>query len=105
MDWQPNPYPDMSQIEYDSLASYMLANGWGDLPAIIIDDENNLIDGYKRHQVARDLGFPSVPAFVIETSGLPDEERRAKYEALRRRMNSSQPLLIDEILAWLNKVR
>lgn len=106
MHWQPDPFPSMDRAEQDGLRAYMLAhNGWGELPPIIVDDEHNLIDGYKRHQVFTDLanehGWPHrAPAYVIDTAGMSDAERRDKYDALRIGVNS-HTVLIDEIEEWL----
>jgi hypothetical protein len=108
MHWQPDPFPSMERYEYDDLAKYMLANnGWGDLPAIIVDDEGNLIDGYKRRQVYMDLREhhawpPHTPAYVLQgVESFPDEAERARqYAALREAVNNHS-VLIDEIENWL----
>ena len=110
MNWSPDPYPTMARIEYERLRDYMIEHdGWGDLPAVVVDDEDNLIDGYKRHtiftQLANERGWPkTAPAYVLETSGLSDAERAKNYTELRRVLNG-RLILIDEIDTWLKTLR
>jgi len=100
----------MDRWEYDALRAYMIEHGgWGDLPAIIVDDEHNLIDGYKRHHVYRDLADEygwngTAPAYVLTTAGMSEDERAEKYAALRLAVNT-HTVLTDEIEAWLRGQR
>jgi hypothetical protein len=106
MKWEPTPYPDMSQAEYDDLAHQMrAAGGWPEgMPSIVVDDEGNLIDGFKRHRVMTDLGYSTAPAIVIQSDSVPEGERAAKYAELRKNLNN-QSLLVDEIENWLKEIR
>jgi hypothetical protein len=103
MKWQPVPYPSMSREQHDDLTRYMRKHGWDtSLGAILVDGEGNLIDGYKRSQVAWELGITSAPARVLlGTESIPDEaERAAKYVELRQALNN-KTLVADEAEAWL----
>lgn len=108
MKWSPDPYPVMERWERDGLRAYMIEHsGWGDLPPIIVDEEGNLIDGYKRgeiySQLAHQNGWPNTcPAVTIQgAERYPDEaERAAAYRSLRQFANS-KTLVADEAEAWL----
>jgi hypothetical protein len=105
--WQPEPYPDMSQQQHDDLARHMAEHGWDDaLGTIIVDEFGNMIDGYKRSQVAWELGITTAPAYVINgAERFPDvAERAARYERLRDAVNN-HTVLTDEIEAWLRAQR
>ena len=110
MKWSPDPYPTMERWQREGLASYMLEhNGWGDLPPIIVDDEGNLIDGYKRGEIYSQLAHVrgwamTAPAVTINgAERYPDEaERAAAYVTLRQYANT-KPVLADEVEAWLRR--
>ena len=112
MKWSPDPYPTMERWERDGLRDYMIEHsGWGDLPPIIVDDEGNLIDGYKRSeihsQLAHQRGWENVcPAITIHgAERFPDEaERAAAYLRLRQYANSDV-VVADEADAWLRGLR
>lgn len=107
MKWHPEPYPSMSREQHADLTRYMRKNGWDEsLGAILVDEEGNLIDGYKRSQVAWELGITNAPARVLQgTESIPDEAARAaKYVELRRSINT-KTLLADEAEAWLRGQR
>ena len=105
--WQPEPYPSMSREQHDDLKAYLLKHGWDDaLGNITVDEMGNLIDGYKRSQVAWELGIGNAPAVVIQgAERYPDEaERAAAYAELRRAINTKLTV-VDEISAWLKEIR
>lgn len=107
MRWSPEPFPSMDQFEYDDLARQFRAAGgrWPEgMPALVVDDQHNLIDGYKRQHVASDLGIKTCHAYVLETAGMSDEERAEKYTLLRTALNN-HTVLTDEIDAWLKELR
>jgi len=97
----------MSREQHDDLTRHMRTNGWDDsLGAILVDEEGNLIDGYKRSQVAWELGITSAPARVLQgIASIPDEaERAAKYVELRAAINT-KTVVADEAEAWLRGER
>lgn len=107
MNWAPEPYPSMRQDEYDDLArqvrraGYTWPEAWGPL---VVDDEHNLIDGFKRQKVAHDLGVTNCPAYVLTSASVPEDERSEKYTTLRAALNH-HAILVDEIEGWLREVR
>jgi len=109
MQWQPADLV-MERHEWDDLASKIrAAGGWcEEFGPIVVDDEGNLLGGYKRVQVMRDTGYghASPPAYVVSAKHLPDEERRQRYPELRRSLNKRTTLsLTDEVEAWLKESR
>jgi hypothetical protein len=102
----------MERWQRDDLRAYMIEhNGWGDLPPITVDEDGNLIDGYKRgeiySQLAHQHGWPmTAPARVVQgAEAYPDEaERAARYGELRRVLNE-KTLASDEADAWLRGAR
>jgi len=105
--WQPVPYPAMTPEERGWIRSHLIAYGWDDaMGHITVDELGNLIDGYKRSEIAWGLGISNVPAYVIQgAERYPDEaERAAKYAELRRAIND-RTTLTDEIEAWLKEAR
>ena len=112
MKWQPDPMPVMADWERDGLRDYIIEHGgWGELPPILVDEDGNLIDGYKRAEVytvvAHRFGWPlNCPATVIQGGArYPDDaERAAAYVRLRAICNS-KTTLTDEIEAWLDPIR
>ena len=105
MKWQPDDLV-MERHEYDYLAARVRASGgWAEeFGPIVVDDEGNLLDGYKRVQVMRDEGYghAAPPAYVVNAKHLPDAERRQRYPELRRRLNARHhEVLLDEVEAWL----
>lgn len=111
MNWTPDPIPTMDQVEYDLLRAYMIEhNGWGQLPALVVDDEHILIDGFKRHQVYTDLaderGWPrTAPVYILYMKDrYTDAQRSYLYVKLRRSLNA-RFVLIDEIEDWLRNER
>jgi len=96
----------MSREEHDGIRAHLIEHGWGDWPPIIVDEFGNLIDGYKRSQIAWELGITNAPAVVIQgAERFPDEaERAVRYAELRARLND-KTVLTDEIEAWLKEIR
>lgn len=112
MKWQPDPLPVMEPWQRDSLRDYILANdGWGGMPPIIVDEDGNLIDGFKRAEVytviANAKGWPlNCPATVIQGGQrYPDESERATAYARLRRYVNHRTVVVDEIEEWLASVR
>jgi hypothetical protein len=112
MKWSPDPYPVMERWQRDGLRAYMIEhNGWGALPPIIVDEEGNLIDGYKRgeiySQLAHQNGWPNnCPATVIQgAERYPDEAERAAAYLKLRQFTNSRPVVADEVEDWLRGQR
>lgn len=83
--------------QYDELKKSVKENGF--LFPIIVNKNKEVIDGYTRLRVARELGISKIPVEVYETSGREEELEMILNLNIRRRQ-----LTKDEIIMLIDKV-
>jgi hypothetical protein len=83
--------------QYDELKKSVKENGF--LFPIIVNKNKEVIDGYTRLRVARELGISKIPVEVYETSGREEELEMILNLNIRRRQ-----LTKDEIIMLIDKI-
>jgi hypothetical protein len=83
--------------QYDELKKSIKENGF--LFPIIVNKNKEVIDGYTRLKIARELGVPKIPAEIYETGGREEELEMILNLNIRRRQ-----LTKDEIIMLIDKV-
>jgi len=84
--------------QYEELKKSVKENGF--LFPIIVNKNKEVIDGYTRLRVAKELGVPKIPVEVYETDGREEELEMILNLNIRRRQ-----LTKDEIIMLIDKVR
>jgi len=84
--------------QYEELKKSIKENGF--LFPIIVNKNKEVIDGYTRLRVAKELGVPKIPVEVYETNGREEELEMILNLNIRRRQ-----LTKDEIIMLIDKVR
>ena len=71
----------------------------GFLDPIIINKNYEILDGYTRYRIARELGIKEIPVEIYETSGREEElDMIASFNLKRRHLSK------DEIIALIDKI-
>jgi len=83
--------------QYDELKKSVKENGF--LFPIIVNKDKEVIDGYTRLRVARELGVSRIPVEIYETNGREEELEMILSLNIRRRQ-----LTKDEIIMLIDKV-
>jgi ParB-like chromosome segregation protein Spo0J len=66
--------PQLTDEDYQELKEDIRANGV--MYPVVIDDDNNVIDGHHRLRIAAELGIPYSDVRKKQVEGLPEEKRR-----------------------------